>query len=283
MAKTATRPIGNAKSLLTAAEKKVLDSTIGEPLAAASQEQLEALRKHARTLRDKWRDLFSRQTIATKRTPVRNNTAANNRSREKSDLFGDAITRVEARLAELSTATSTTIGGTKRGTKSKRTSAARTVTKPTRQAGHRATRATIRGELSEAVSKMNEAAQTLAGKASGKKKPTRVKAKASTAPSKRGAKPEATPATEAVVVKAVPRGKKASRKPVKSKKARQAGKLRALAAEGTGQPLSFDAKKQRTVSARLKSARIKLDGQLTRRKGFVMTSGKRKQARRDSR
>ncbi len=263
MPKTAGRP-STIQSLLTAAEKKVHDGTLGESLAAATRQQLEAGRKQARALRDKWRDLFSRQTIATKRKPAAADQA-NSRSLEKSNLFGEALKRIKTRLTELAQGIAATVNGTTRGAKAGRTGAARAMTKPTRQAGHRATRATIRGELSAAVVKINEATQKLVGKAGGTKKP---------------AKPAAA---NRVVVKAGPRDTRASRKPVTSKKARQAGTLRSLTATGTGQALSFDVKKQRSAKARATATRLKVDGEATRRKGFVVSNTKRKQARRDSR
>lgn len=218
MAKTSGRT-SDLKSLLTAAEKKLVDGTLGESLAAATKEQLAALRKQTRALRDKWLDLFKRQSIATKRKPVAA-VQANARSREKSDVFSDAVKRIEARIAEL----------------------VATVTAPSKA----------------------------------------EKAKAPAAPAKRATKPQPTVAPEPAAV-VVPRKTKTSTKPATSKKARQAGKRRALAAEGTGQPITFDVKKQRAAKARATVARLKIDGESTRRKGFSVSNTKRKQARRDSR
>lgn len=268
MAKTTSRPAADIASLLTSAEKKILDGTLGASLAAATQAQLQAARKQARGLRDKWRDLFSRQTISTKRNPA-STDQANTRSKEKADLFGDAVKRIEAKLAELVESVSAAVTGTKPAAKAGRASAARSVTKPARQAGHRATRATVRGELSAAVAKMNDVAS--------KTKPTNGKPKASPAGSKAAASEQAKPAS------AVSRGKKRPTKPIISKKARQAGKREALTASGAGQALAFDVKKQRSANTKLTASRLKLDGQSTRRKGFVVANTKRKQARRDSR
>jgi hypothetical protein len=271
MAKTTSRFAGDIASLLTSAEKKILDGTLGASLAAASQKQLQAARKQARGLRDKWRDLFSRQTISTKRKPAGKTANANTRSKEKADLFGEAVTRIEARLSELAEGISAAVTGSKPSVKAGRTSAARSVTKPARQAGHRATRATVRGELSAAVAKMNKTAS--------KAKPAKAKPKAAAAK----AAAQALASEQAKPAGVVSRGKKRPTKPAISKKARQAGKRASLAASGAGQAVSFDVKKQRTANAKLKAARLKLDGQTTRRKGVAVTSTARKQARRDSR
>jgi len=211
MAKSSGRP-SDVHSLLTAAEKKVLDGTLGESLASATRQQLHALRKQARMLRDKWKDLFKRQTIATKRKPV-TNAQANARSHEKSAAFADAVSRIETRLVELTAAVT---GGTKPA----------------------------------------------------KPKTPAAKTQTSVAPA------------EAAVM---PRRPKPATKPTLSKKARQAGKRKALTASGAGQAIAFDVKKQRSAKARATVARLKVDGEATRRKGFVVSNTKRKQAKRDSR
>jgi hypothetical protein len=272
MAKSSGRP-SDIQSLLTAAEKKVLDGTLGESLVAATRPQLEAMRKQARALRDKWQDLFKRQSIATKRKPVSPTNNTNTRSREKADLFSDAITRVEARLAEVTAS----LTGTKPGVKAGRPGAARASKKPARQAAHRATRATIRGELSEAMAAINATAKKIVAEVTGSaKKP--VKKKPVAAP----AQPQPAAATEEPTV-VMPRKPQPTTKPLPSKKARQAGKRKALAATGKGQAIAFDVKKQRSAKARATVARLKVDGEATRRKGFVVSNTKRKQAKRDSR
>jgi len=271
MAKSPVRP-SDIQAILTAAEKKVLDGTLGQSLAAATRPQLEAIRKQARSLRDKWQDLFKRQSIDTKRKPAPADQA-NARSREKSDLFGDAVKRIEARLAELAEGVTAAVGG---GTKGGRTAAARAATKPARQAGHRATRATIREALSETVAAINEAARKLVGEATDQK-PSKVK------PAGASAKTKATATTEAPPAPSPVRPKRVVPKTVASKKARQAGKRKALTATATGQAIAFDVKKQRTAKARATVARLKMDGEATRRKGFVLSNTKRNQARRDSR
>lgn len=94
------RSPARAESWLTAAERKLLDGTLGRSLAEATQKQLQATMARARTLRDKWRDLFNRQMKASKRIG-RGGTQVNSRSLDKAELFAAAVRRIEARLSEL--------------------------------------------------------------------------------------------------------------------------------------------------------------------------------------
>ena len=144
MAKTSGRTTTTARSTtawLTAAEQRVLDSTVGMSLATATHKQLVAMRQQARSLRDKWRDLFNRQTVATKKGPARKNDPANTRSLEKADLFGAAVKRLEARMEELAAGIAVAVEGTARGKKPARPTASKSVSKsikkPARQADHR--------------------------------------------------------------------------------------------------------------------------------------------------
>lgn len=269
MAKSPRSPASSPTSTtwLTAAEQRVLDSTVGSSLATATRTQLMAAMKQARSLRDKWRDLFNRQSLASKKGAVRTNDPANTRSLEKSELFGAAVKRVEARIEELAAGVAAVVTGGRGG----RRSAAKPVAKSARQAGHRASRASIRETLAEAVAGINAAGRRLLGAAQPTTKPPK--------PAKPAAASAARPAAA---------GKPLARtaKPPKtggSKKARQAGKLRSLAAAGKGQAIHFDPTQQRSAKARATVSRIKLDGLSTRRRGHTLAAGKRKQARRDGR
>ena len=272
MAKSPRHPASSPTSTtwLTATEQRVLDSTVGSSLATATRTQLMAAMKQARSLRDKWRDLFNRQSLATKKGAVRTNDPANTRSLEKSELFGAAVKRVEARIEELAAGVAATVTGGRGGRPSAAKPVTKSVTKSARQAGHRASRASIRETLAEAVAGINAAGRRLLGAAKPAAKPPK--------PAKPAAASAARPAAA---------GKPLARtaKPAKtgSKKARQAGKLRSLAAAGKGQAIHFDPKQQRSAKARATVSRIKLDGLSTRRRGHTLAAGKRKQARRDGR
>ena len=86
-------------SLLTLAERRILDSSVGRSLAEASHKQLHSTLAKARVLRDKWQDLFKRQTLTTKRTNQRGEPV-NTRSLDKSELFAAAVKRIEARITQ---------------------------------------------------------------------------------------------------------------------------------------------------------------------------------------
>jgi hypothetical protein len=276
LAKSSRRTDSSSTAWLTAAEQRVLDSTVGSSLATATRNQLQAAIKQTRTLRDKWRDLFNRQSLTTKKGASRTNDPANTRSLEKAELFGAAVKRLEARIEELAEGISAAVGGGKRGGgKPSRTAAAKPASKAVRQAGHRATRSSIRETLSEAVDGINAAGRRLLGAAEPAAKQPKAGKPAT------GGK-AATPAADRPAAKT---GKPATRptKTPTSKKARQAGKLRALTATGTGQAIHFDPKQQRSAKARGTVKQLKLDGLSTRRRGHTLAAGKRKQARRDGR
>ena len=159
---TAGFDLKTIRGMLTAAERRVFESSIGKEIAAAGREQLQAAIGQARTLRDKWRDLYAKQTRTTKRSATSAATA-NDRSREKSELFAGAIERLESRLAEFGVAAKTAVKSVKKAAAkavaapaSKKRAAvkvARSTPKKVRTAGHRATRAGVKAELKEVVAK----------------------------------------------------------------------------------------------------------------------------------
>lgn len=123
---------GPADAWLTAAERKILDGTVGRSLAEAPAKQLQATMARARRLRDKWRDLFNRQMQAAKRTPQRAERA-DSRSLDKADLFAAAVRRVEARLSDLAGGAATPA----KSTRSRKATARPATAKTARRAGQR--------------------------------------------------------------------------------------------------------------------------------------------------
>ena len=242
-----TSPITALRSLLTSAERGVLEATTGSALAKATQQEVQKLIKQTRDLRDKWRGLHESQNRSNKRTKDRG--AANARSREKHELFHGAVARLEARLAEFGGTVAATVKGV----------AARATGKAARQATHRSARAGLRAE-------MKQTAAALA------KKPAALKPAA--------LKPAKSAPTPVVPAAAVGRKKSAGRTLVKPAKVASGKKL---AAQGTGQLIGFDVAKQRKARAAATVARLKFDGQTTRRGGHMQARGQRSQARRDSR
>ena len=242
--------LDSIRDLFTSAERAVLESTAGKPLVAASRKQLEKTLAQVRSLRDKWRDLHAGQARKTKRSAA-DAAEANARSRTKADAFTAGIERIQARLAEFGLGPAVT-----RPTKA----VTKAVTKASRQAGHRSARAQVKGSLAAA------AAEITSGRA----------ARPATKPATvRAARPAAGEAEAAPV--AATRGVKKA-----GKKRRPAAKAAAVLAKG-GQPLRFDAVKQRSAKASATAARLKFDGQVTRRTGHTLAAGKRRQAARDRR
>lgn len=129
------------------------------------------------------------------------------------------------------------------------------VTKATRQAGHRSARAQVKGSLSAAATEITRS---------------------------RVARPAAKP--EVVGARPAPAAAKPAKQSAKKagKKRRPAAKAAAVLAKG-GQPLRFDVAKQRSAKASATAARLKFDGQVTRRGGHTLAAGKRRQAARDHR
>lgn len=249
--------IAGLRSLLTSAERRVIEATTGSALAKATQQEVQKLFKQARDLRDKWRDLYESQSRSNKRTKDRG--AANARSREKHELFHGAVGRAEARLAEFGGAVMATVKGV----------AARATGKSARTAKHRSARAEVRAEMKQAAATLAKKSAAAKGAAkAAQPKPAQPK----TAAVKATASKPAAPVAKAVVAKPV-----AARKPVK------AVSRKTLAVQGTGQHVGFDVAKQRKARAAANVARLKFDGQVTRRGGHMLARGQRSQARRDGR
>jgi hypothetical protein len=257
-----------ATSWLSAAERKLLDGTLGRSLAEASQKQLAETRARVRALRDKWRDLFSRQMVTTKKSPARTEKA-NTRSLDKAELFAAAVNRVEARLAEFAEGVSEAVRGV---------SAPRRPTKASRTAGHRASRTAVRGTLAKLITATNPKPRAAAG---GKSKLTKAAKAGKSSKATTSGKQAVVDAAAAQTAPAAGTRQRPAPTQTVSKKARQAGARKVLAT-ATG-AVGFDPKKQRSAKAAATATKIKFDGLTTRRRGSVMMAGKRNQARRDGR
>jgi hypothetical protein len=241
--------LDSIRDLFTAAERAVLESTAGKALVAASRKQLEKTLAQARGLRDKWRDMHTGQARKTKRAGVAD-AAANARSRTKTDAFSAAIERLQGRLAELGLVAAPA-----------RPATVKAVTKAARTAGHRTARAEVKGKLAAAAAEITR---------------SRSRPPVAVATTRRPATAAAPAAPAAPPPAAARGGKKAS------KKRRPAATAAAVLATG-GQPLRFDAAKQRSAKASATAARLKFDGKVTRRSGHSLAAGKRRQAARDQR
>lgn len=94
-----------ARPLLTAAELELFDQSRAEPIKALTLARLRGKVTRARTLRDKYRDLFRRQTVAVRSGPATQGRAPagadNERTQRKADILQEVLGRFEARLAQL--------------------------------------------------------------------------------------------------------------------------------------------------------------------------------------
>lgn len=288
MAKS-TQSTSGALALLDAAERRIFDASRGTALAAATKAQLGTLVGQARALRDKWRDQFRDQRRSSQRAAAARGVGGNERSRAKSDLFADVVSRIEARLAELGTSvakavTSATGGGP---------------TKAARARMHRATRASTRAALAEFVSQTTgpaSAVQKVAAaakpggfeKAGARKAPGKPAAAKTGAVGKSAAKAEAAAKTEAPA-KAGATGKQVpTKRTVAGSKKRRTGRPATVAAtkatsKHKSQVIAALPAAQVRAATKLKASRVRLAGLDTRLRGHTTAQGRRRQGRRDGR
>jgi len=282
------------RNLCTAAERALLAMSDDPGLSKAVHADVQAILVRTRTFRDKWRALTSEQTRVVKRAP-RAIAEANARTRAKADLFDAAVKRVEARLQALLP----TAGEEKRNV-SKPVSIRKTTPKRARLAGNRVARAGIRSELTRQVATLNKAnaKRGVPKPVAAKPAASRVAAAAAAAAKKAApvtrmmeAKGEAEAAMKpASKMASKPASKPASKTASKTAVASAAGKSAARSkkrnrppAAAAAQAIRFDGGKQRSARTAAKNARLKVEGQTTRKGSHVIAAGKRSQARRDKR
>ncbi|CAA2110360.1 hypothetical protein [Variovorax paradoxus] len=93
-----------ARGLLTAAELAIFDQSRAGPIKELTAARLRAKVERARALRDKYRDLYRRQSVATRSAPASRRSAAggdNERTQKKATVFTEVLERFETRLAQL--------------------------------------------------------------------------------------------------------------------------------------------------------------------------------------
>lgn len=256
---------GRLRSLCTAAERKLLDTSESPGLSKAAHAEVQAWLGRARETRDKWRAMVGKQSRVAKRSP-RAVAEANARSHAKAELFDGAVKRFEAHLK---TAASAVTGAAKSAVKP--IAALAKKPKHSRVAGHRKARAGLRAELTGKVAALNSLIAKPAAKLLGAKPAVSKTVVSKPAAPAVAAKPAGAAAAPAVV-KAVATSKAASKK-------RKLPPAKAAAA----QAIRFDGAKQRSALTSAKKARLKVGGLSTRRGSHIMAAGKRSQARRDKR
>ena len=95
-----------ARALLTAAELELFDQSRAAPIKDLTPARLAGKVKRVRALRDKYRDLYRRQTVAVRGESAAGRPAAgsdNERTQRKADIFQEVLERFEARTILLQT------------------------------------------------------------------------------------------------------------------------------------------------------------------------------------
>jgi hypothetical protein len=261
MAKKSTvpaSPFAHMLELFTAAERKLLDSSIGAALAKATHAQVDDAARKARVLRDKWRDLSAAHGRKTKRAGGSN--VVTDRSSDKAAVFHDAVERFEARLRDLVSSVGSAIP---------KTTTARAKARDKTIAGRAARRTSTKPAAPET------SFAPIAPPAPRTKVPVPKAPARKTAPSAK-AGPVAKPAV-------APAAPPAPKKPVAtiSKKAR-IDRSGVFGLAGT-QRVGLDRSKQRSAITAAKAGRLAQKGVNTRRAAHTISRGKKNQARRDGR
>ncbi|MEP6966058.1 MAG: hypothetical protein ABI845_11265 [Polaromonas sp.] len=92
-----------ARPLLNAAELELFEQSRTEPVKRLAPAKLAGAVKRTRTLRDKYRDLYQRQTVAVRtRAPGAVTGDDNERTQRKADILQEVLDRYEARATLLS-------------------------------------------------------------------------------------------------------------------------------------------------------------------------------------
>lgn len=93
-----------ARTLLSANELALFDASRAQPIKAPTPARLRGKVTRARALRDKYRDLYRRQTVSTRAAPAGRRSAIggdNERTQRKAELFAEVLARFEERLQRL--------------------------------------------------------------------------------------------------------------------------------------------------------------------------------------
>lgn len=93
-----------ARGLLTAAELSLFDQSRAAPIKDLTLARLRGKVTRARALRDKYRDLYRRQAVATRGAPASKRSAVggdNARTGRKAEVFAEVLGRFEDRLTLL--------------------------------------------------------------------------------------------------------------------------------------------------------------------------------------
>jgi hypothetical protein len=171
--------LAKARELCTAAELRLVRSSGQPALGKLGEAQLKKNVALARKLRDKWRDVTTRQRRRVQGKRGAREADKDTRSRRKSELFTEVLARFESQLGRVTAS---------RAADAPTRPVAKSPTKKKRVRGHRRVRSATREQLGEQV-KERRAAQKRATQA--------LPPKSSTGPDRYGSKGAATAANRA--------------------------------------------------------------------------------------
>jgi len=118
--------IAKIRKLCTASEMKIVEKSVPSEIKMLSPEELQKKIKLTRNLRDKQRDLYRRQTIASRQSPTgaRPKSAERNaRTKEKKILFEEVLKNFQERLALVKSAKKSKSPATAKKTPAKKAAA----------------------------------------------------------------------------------------------------------------------------------------------------------------
>jgi hypothetical protein len=96
--------LAQARPLLTNPELALFDASRAQPIKTLTPAKLRTKVTRARALRDKYRDLYRRQTVGAKTAAAAKRPVAgeeNERTQRKADIFAEVLGRFEERLQKL--------------------------------------------------------------------------------------------------------------------------------------------------------------------------------------
>lgn len=95
-----------AKKLLTVAELELFDAGRSTAIRKLTKPELRSKLERSRKVRDKYRDLFRRQRLAIRAevgSKAGTKGQANERTRQKEEIFAESVVRFETRIKEIET------------------------------------------------------------------------------------------------------------------------------------------------------------------------------------
>ena len=150
-----------ARKLLSSAELTVFEASRPKPLGELSPARLRSMVERTRKLRDKYQDLYRRQTVATRTAPASKRSATggdNQRTRQKAELFGEVLARYEAELKRVDAAAKAAAKAAEKAARLAAKEAAKEAAKQARESARQA-KAAARDAKASGASKGTKAAK----------------------------------------------------------------------------------------------------------------------------